>query len=281
MSQQDWQHHRRHEPLSADPDDASPGMQEWLRERQRPSASPLLRMANVFGVLALFGLSLYLLSEYSGLGRQISAKAQGLLHPAPPIALEPIEPDAPTPNRTRDPYRIPQRLDPLKPDRLTSAPIPDPQPLASCLKTGNLIDEKVVTCRYGELPRSREPSANRGMVSPQYLAQYKAERASRSSAPARRSASRDIDQVWIRSWNGGSSYLAEWHALDNRIDSSSVCANHRKGSIDYRECRKAAKVHFREQCRTWEVRWENDRKEFSKQREERYCSAAGGFSPMG
>jgi len=30
-------------------------------------------------------------------------------------------------------------------------------------------------------------------------------------------------------------------AVNNYIDSSRVCANHRKGSIDYRECRKAAK----------------------------------------
>jgi hypothetical protein len=275
MSQQDWQHHRRHDPLSADPDDASPGVQEWLRERQRPRRQALLRIANVFGVLALFGLSLYLLGEYSGLSRQIAAKAQGLLSPAPAIAFKPIDP---TPPASAAADHIAQPLEPTGPASPTSAA---PQPLADCIKSANLIDEQVVACRYGELPRSREPSPNRGMVSPQYLAQYQAERDQRNNAPARRSVSRDVDQVWIKGWNGGSSYLAEWHALDNRIDSSSVCANHRKGSIDYRECRKAAKVHFREQCRTWEVRWENDRKEFSKQREERYCSAAGGFSPMG
>jgi len=119
------------------------------------------------------------------------------------------------------------------------------------------------------------------MVSAHYLAQYQAEQANRSQASGRRSISRNVDVQWIKGWDGGTSYLAEWHALNNRIDSRSVCANHRRSSIDYRECRKAAKVHFREQCRDWEKRWEQDRQEWSKQMEQRYCSAANGFSPMG
>ena len=119
------------------------------------------------------------------------------------------------------------------------------------------------------------------MVSEQYLAQYKTKQTNRSNASTRPSANRDIDAQWIKGWDGGTTYLAEWHSLNNRIDSSSVCANQRRGSIDYRECRKAAKVHFREQCRAWEKRWAQDRLELSKQMEQRYCSAANGFSPMG
>lgn len=118
------------------------------------------------------------------------------------------------------------------------------------------------------------------MVSSQYLAQYHADQATPSHVPARRSANREVDRIKIERWGGGY-YLAEWHALDNRIDSSSLCVNHRRGSIDYRECRKAAKVHFREQCRAWEKRWARDGQEWSKQIEQRYCSAANGFSPMG
>nr|WP_298146527.1 hypothetical protein [uncultured Pseudomonas sp.] len=161
------------------------------------------------------------------------------------------------------------------------APRSLPKPLTDCIGTANLIDENVIACRYGALPRDHRPTSNRGMVSEQYLAYYKAEQANRSSAPAPRSVSRDIDMQRIKSWDGSTSYLAEWHSLDNRIDSSSVCLNHRRGSIDYRECRKAAKVHFREQCRAWEKRWAGDRLELSKRMEQRYCSAVNGFSPMG
>ena len=53
------------------------------------------------------------------------------------------------------------------------------------------------------------------MVSAQYLAQYQANQANRSSAPPRRSANREVDQVWIERWGGGS-YLAEWRYLRNQ-----------------------------------------------------------------
>lgn len=287
MKHQDWQRDSRDERLNADSDDAPLSVQAWLRERQHARASPLRRFANVFGVLAAFACSFYLLAEYSGLGDLLKTKTHGLLNPAaPPIALPSLDlpsinQDRPTPRQTADPYRIPQQLEPFQPDTLTSAPIPDPQSLADCIETTNLIDEKVVACRYGTLPRDRRPAPSSGMVSAQYLAQYQADQAKRSSAPTRSSARREVDQVWIERWDGGGSFLAEWHAPDNRIDSSSVCVNHRRGSIDYRECRKAAKVHFREQCRAWEKRWERDRQEWSKRMEQRYCSAANGFSPMG
>lgn len=70
--------------------------------------------------------------------------------------------------------------------------------------------------------------------------------------------SRERTAEWIKGWNGGTNYLAEWISVSNYIDSSSVCANHRRGSIDYRECRKAAKQHFHAQCRAWRVRYDND-----------------------
>lgn len=99
----------------------------------------------------------------------------------------------------------------------------------------------------------------------------------RRSKPVRR----EQTAKWIKGWNGGTNYLAEWVAVNNYIDSTSVCANHRRGSIDYRECRKAAKQHYHEECRTWRVKHENDRKDHSSRMEQRYCSAANGFSPMG
>ncbi|QFT22352.1 hypothetical protein FIV02_12290 [Pseudomonas sp. THAF187a] len=92
---------------------------------------------------------------------------------------------------------------------------------------------------------------------------------------------RDQTARWIRSWNGGSKYLAEWVAINNYIDGSSVCANHRRGSIDYRECRKAAKQHFHEECKTWRAKYDSDRKAYSDRMKTRYCSAASSFNPMG
>ncbi|WP_324732921.1 hypothetical protein [Pseudomonas paeninsulae] len=282
MKHQDWQRDSRDERLNADSDDASLSVQAWLHERQRTRASPLRRLAKVCGLLAAFAFSLYLLAEHSGLGNLLKAKTHGLLNPAAPASVrQTLDLDTPTHRQIADPYRIPQHLDPIQPNTLSSAPPPEPQPLADCIKSANLIDENVVACRYGALPRDHRPAPNSGMVSAQYLAQYQTEQANRSRAPARRSAGREVDVKRIKAWNGGGSYLAEWHALDNRIDSSSVCRNHRRGSIDYRECRKAAKVHFREQCRGWEKRWERDRQELSKRMEQRYCSAANGFSPMG
>jgi hypothetical protein len=99
--------------------------------------------------------------------------------------------------------------------------------------------------------------------------------------PQPRRVQQERTSKWIKSWNGGSNYLAEWVAVNNYIDSSSVCANHRKGSIDYRECRKAAKQHYHEECRTWRARYDNDRKDHSDRMKQRYCSAASSFSPMG
>ncbi|MFK1457160.1 hypothetical protein ACIUZS_00250 [Pseudomonas aeruginosa] len=94
-------------------------------------------------------------------------------------------------------------------------------------------------------------------------------------------ANRERTSKWIKSWNGGTNYLAEWLSVKNHIDSSSVCANHRRGSIDYRECRKAAKQHFHEQCRVWRARYDNDRKVSSDRIKTRYCTAASSFNPMG
>jgi len=96
-----------------------------------------------------------------------------------------------------------------------------------------------------------------------------------------RTVHREHTAKWIKSWNGGTDYLAEWMAVDNYIDGTSVCANHRRGSIDYRECRKAAKQHFHEECRTWRARFDGDRKDHSHQMRTRYCGAASSFNPMG
>lgn len=96
-----------------------------------------------------------------------------------------------------------------------------------------------------------------------------------------RTVRRERTSRWIKSWNGGTNYLAEWVTVSNHIDGTSVCENHRRGSIDYRECRKAAKQHFHEECRTWRARFDSDRKDHSELMKNRYCGAASSFNPMG
>lgn len=111
---------------------------------------------------------------------------------------------------------------------------------------------------------------------PQYQQAAAESRSTRS-----RQSTRDQTKKWIKSWNGGTNYLAEWVAINNYIDNTSVCANHKRGSIDYRECRKAAKQHFHEECRSWRARYDNDRKAHSDRMKTRFCSAASSFNPMG
>lgn len=91
----------------------------------------------------------------------------------------------------------------------------------------------------------------------------------------------NYDSHWIDKWSGGTRYLAKWTAINNYIDDTSVCANHKRGSINYRECRKGAKQYFKEQCRAWNDRWENDRSPHSDRMKQRYCVAASSFNPMG
>lgn len=105
--------------------------------------------------------------------------------------------------------------------------------------------------------------------------------AQRTEKRQTKQTSRERTTRWIRSWNGGSRYWAEWVAVNNYIDGGSVCANHRRGSIDYRECRKAAKQHFHDECKTWRAKYDSDRKAHSDRMKTRYCSAASSFNPMG
>lgn len=186
---------------------------------------------------------------------------QRWLHPAPVAepSVEVAESQTPAP----------------PPPPLPSAPAPrqaiaTPQPLDACLKQGNIVDEEVLRCRYGAVPRAQEPaSAPQGIVSAAYLAQYKA---GRELAPVHTSSSSAFSEsYWVRKWDGSGSYLATWEVQDNRIDYGSVCGNHSKGSIEYRECRKGAKQWFKGKC----VESRNKKKQ--ELARDRYCSAAEGF----
>lgn len=275
MKHQDWERDSQQQPLRANRDEAL-SVNDWLRQQQRPKRSAFRRLANVLGVLAVLALAVYLLADNNALNQLLQRQAQSLLNPtatgSEPVANIPSSAPA---------TRIPQQLQPPAPDILTYAQPPSGQPLANCIKPGNLIDSSVVNCRYGELPRAAESTPSQGMVSAEYLAQYQADKANGNSSANEQSADSELTQTSIRAWDGSRDYSAQWQSINNRIDSSSVCSNLQRGSIDYRGCRKAAKAHFREQCRAWGLRRERDGEDFSKQMEQRYCSAANGFSPMG
>lgn len=154
-----------------------------------------------------------------------------------------------------------------------------PKPLADCIKPDNIIDEAVATCRYGQFPRAAQAPDAQGMVSDSYMAKYKNEQ----SPPARtkRLTAYNIERATVWQWDGKRTYAAEWAINSNRIDGTSVCANYRRGSIEYRECRKGAKVYFREKCREWGKRRDKDGSDASQAIEERFCSAGESFNPLG
>ena len=166
----------------------------------------------------------------------------------------------------------------------TAEPTPAPQQRPLTQEELDWFEE-----RTAEAVQSRQTSFNDDNYTPKQPASiYTPPAAHRiaaatpsTSAPRSRSVSREHTSKWIKGWNGGIDYLAEWVSVNNYIDGTSVCANHRRGSIDYRECRKAAKQHFHEQCRAWRARFDSDRKDQSDRMRIRYCGAASNFNPMG
>lgn len=142
-----------------------------------------------------------------------------------------------------------------------------PRPLSDCLGSGAAIDEEVLRCRFGEVPRAKAAIAPaQGMVSADYLARFHT--AQGGGAKTARTVA--VETYSITSWDGQSGYLATWQVNGNDIDHSSVCSNYPRGSIDYRECRKGAKRWFKDQCI----------KNSDADARLRYCSAASSFSPM-
>jgi hypothetical protein len=114
-----------------------------------------------------------------------------------------------------------------------------------------------------------------GLVSAQYLAQFKAG-ANRPNAAAR---PYQIASVTIREWDGPNRYVAKWRVQDNVIDQSSVCFNFPDDSIEHRECRRAAQQYFRTQCKDWTRRLEKARDQETRAARGQLCEVAQGFAP--
>jgi hypothetical protein len=150
------------------------------------------------------------------------------------------------------------------------------QPLDNCMKTGNVIDEHVASCRFGQMPRPAQSEPAKGMVSAGYMATFKANGARNDPRPSR---PYKVATVSIREWDGRNRYRAQWRVYANTIAGDSVCENFLSRSVERRECRKSAQVNFKEQCREWTRRAARDRDQESKKAEQRYCEAASTFTP--
>ncbi|HGK9031594.1 hypothetical protein ACET4R_19805 [Pseudomonas aeruginosa] len=253
---------------------------EWMRressERQREGRARKRPRTFRWNALHLFGGMVFLTAlalawpSLRSLVDRLSAPT--LIEDRIPIAEDPQDLPAPAP--------------PEIAHRPTSPDAANRRSLRDCLNGGNAIDENVIRCQNGsELPRAHAPqkaSGPQGMVSQEYLAQFQAERDQRVARQGTtQNHTQERDSQWIKSWDGGSSYQAEWVVVNNVIDGGSVCRNQGWGSVEYRECRKGAKVHFREQCRAWTARAGRDRADWSYRMKERYCTAESSFSPMG
>lgn len=233
-----------YEPISADDDD-----RPRRRSPRRPGVARTLGCV-FFLLLLCLTAAVYALKHYTS-----------LLQPASPGTQA---------------SRIPAS-DPVPPI-YTTTPAPTPRPLLDCIKPDNLIDEAVATCHYGQYPQAATQANGPGMVSAQYMARFKADRPPPHQT---RSAREGIEQATIWQWDGKRTYFAQWLVEANRIDDGSVCGNYRRGSIEYRECRKGAKVYFRDQCKEWGKRWDQSGAAASRFAQERFCSAASMFNPMG
>ncbi|CZT31510.1 hypothetical protein [Pseudomonas cerasi] len=164
----------------------------------------------------------------------------------------------------------------LVPIAATVAPPAPVQPLDDCMKNGNVIDEAVANCRFGQVPRPAQAESATGMVSADYMADFKAN-ASRNST--RSSKPYSVATASIREADGRNRYRAQWRIYGNTIDGDSVCENFAIRSFERRECRKAAAVNFREQCQEWTKRAARNRDEDSKNAQQRYCEVTTNFSP--
>ena len=195
------------------------------------------------------------------------------VQPLPVAASAPVSEPAPTPS---PPPTVQQVAYTVSQPAAQQPPSTSAQPLDNCIKHGNVIDESVLNCRFGEVPRPAPAPASQGMVSDRYLAEFKSG-ALRKEEPR----GRPYTQVsmTIREWDGSDRYRAQWRQYGNRIDQDSVCENFASRSVERRECRKSAQVHFKELCREWTRRAAREGDEKSADARERYCEVAGAFAP--
>jgi hypothetical protein len=219
--------------------------------------------AITWGLIALFAKPIVI--DVNQLKQAIRVDGQ------PIFSQQPAQPSAPAYSEPAEPIRLPSiPLDPV-PQQVTQQP--SKAEIEWFERMEALAIKRYQNSFNDDNYRPKQPD---NTYSPPAYQQ-----AETNQSTQQRRMQREQDAHWINKWSGGGQYLAEWEVLNNYIDSGSVCANHRRGSIDYRECRKGAKQFFKDQCRAWDKRYDSDRKDWSDRMKQRYCSAASSFSPMG
>lgn len=250
--------------MKSDWDDAP----DYLRSKKKPGPWRMVAILGVgsaitWGVIAMFAKPIVINVDQLKQAIHVDGKPLFSQQPAPQPYSEP-----------EDPIRLPSiPIDPPA-QRVAYEPVSQPQPYASI--------------QWSKDDKSPKYEFSNNYTPKQQINTYTPPATHRIAQAPQQTQKRQAKQVrnertskWIKGWDGGKNYLAEWLSVNNYIDGTSVCANHRRGSIDYRECRKAAKQHFHEECRTWRARYDSDRKTSSDRMKTRYCSAASSFNPMG
>jgi hypothetical protein len=75
--------------------------------------------------------------------------------------------------------------------------------------------------------------------------------------------------------------VVRWRESGGEIVSSTVCADYRKGSIKYRECRSQARQLFKRNCQKYTSDYRNAQSSnlSVKANKSKFCSAANKFRP--
>lgn len=247
--------------MKSDWDDAP----DYLRNKKRPDPWRMVAILGVgsaitWGVIALFAKPIVINVDQLKQAIHVDGKPLFSQQPAPQPYSE-LEPPPSLPSVPVDPP--PQRIQHHQPSQADIEWAEKSKAMAIARAQNDFSDNN-----YKPKPPANTYSP------PSYQVQS-------SSQTQTRRIEREQDGHWIDKWSGGARYYAEWEIVNNYIDDTSVCANHRRGSIDFRECRKGAKQFFKEQCKGWDERYQSDRKPWSDRMKQRYCSAASSFNPMG
>lgn len=91
-----------------------------------------------------------------------------------------------------------------------------------------------------------------------------------ASTQAQRVQHKPVLQTGYWTWTGADkkriSRKIQWQTVNGWIQYHTVCQNERRGSIEYRDCRKAAKEYFVHRCRT--------------EKRKAFCAAENNYNPL-
>lgn len=91
-----------------------------------------------------------------------------------------------------------------------------------------------------------------------------------ASTTAQRVQHKPVLQTGYWTWTGADNRKArlkmQWQTVNGWIEYHTVCQNERRGSIEYRNCRKAAKEYFVHRCRT--------------EKRKAFCAAENNYNPL-